>query len=76
MIQKIHWILKQVLPFTYRSEYKEEGKYKFSVWNMWLGKSFNIQTFEIVPHTGRCKTKYFCTSKNKDSVRNKIIRRL
>lgn len=41
------YYLKQLLPFTYRSHYKEAGKKMFTVWNMWLGKCFNIENVEV-----------------------------
>lgn len=62
-LNKIIWLLKQSLPLTYRSEYYEEGKNKFSVFKMWFGKCYNIDTFEIIKPTNKCTTKYFCTAK-------------
>lgn len=44
---KITWYLKQLLPLTYRTRYKENGKQMFTVWKMWLGKSYNIDKFVI-----------------------------
>lgn len=42
------WYLKQLLPLTYRSVYqKQEGKTYFCVWNMWFGRCFNIDEYEI-----------------------------
>lgn len=41
------WYLKQLLPLTYRSKYKKGDKKVFCVWNMWLGKCFNIEEYEI-----------------------------
>lgn len=47
-MNKIKWYLKQLLPLSYRSRYKENGKKYFTVWNMFLGKCFNQETYEIV----------------------------
>lgn len=44
----IIWYLKQLLPLTYRSRYKEGDKNYFHVWNMWFGKCFNQDKVEIV----------------------------
>jgi len=41
------WFLKQLLPLTYRSKYKENNKNMFCVWNMWFGKCFNIEKYEV-----------------------------
>lgn len=42
------WYLKQLLPLTYRSKYKEGEKDRFTVWNMWFGKCYNVESYEIV----------------------------
>lgn len=42
------WYLKQLLPLTYRSKYSQNGKTYFAVWNMWFGRCFNEDTFEII----------------------------
>lgn len=41
------WYVKQLLPLTYRTKYKKGGKTVFCVWNMWLGRCFNIEEYEI-----------------------------
>jgi hypothetical protein len=46
-MNKLKWYLKQLLPLTYRTRWMENGKRYFSVWNMWFGKSFNIDKIEI-----------------------------
>ena len=46
-ISGILWYLKQLLPLTYRTTYKENGKDIFCVWNMWFGVCFNIESYEI-----------------------------
>ena len=42
------WYVKQLLPLTYRTKYKKGGKTVFCVWNMWLGRCFNIEEYEIM----------------------------
>ena len=35
------WHLKQLLPLTYRSHYRDgEGNKHFAVWKMWLGRVY------------------------------------
>ncbi len=46
-INKIIWMLKQLLPLTYRSHYESDGKKHFVVWNMWLGRCFNQEDFVV-----------------------------
>lgn len=40
--QRIGWIVKQLLPLTYRSRYKTEKESRFCVWRMWFGRCFAI----------------------------------
>ena len=61
-IQKIKWYIKQMLPLTYRGVYIAEGKNRFSVFKMWFGKCYNIDTFEII-NPNNCGTKYYYTAK-------------
>jgi hypothetical protein len=44
---KLKWMIKQLLPLTYRTRYEENGKKYYSVWNMWFGRSYNIDEIEI-----------------------------
>ena len=37
-----------LLPLTYRTTYGEGGKRYFSVWRMWLGRCFDVETHQIV----------------------------
>ncbi len=46
-MNKVKWLLKQLLPLNYWTKYEEEGKKYFTIWNMWLGVSYNIIKFEI-----------------------------
>jgi len=41
------WMIKQVLPLTYRSHYKEGSKQMFSVWKMWFGRVFDHEKFKV-----------------------------
>ena len=43
----LKWYLKQLLPLTYRSRYTEGDKQIFCVWNMWFGRCFNVESYEI-----------------------------
>lgn len=44
----IKYYLQQLLPLTYRATYyKQENRKYFCIWNMWFGKSFNIEEYEI-----------------------------
>jgi hypothetical protein len=45
---QMFWYLKQLLPLTYRSVYGRDGKWYFGVWNMWFGRCFNYDEYEIV----------------------------
>jgi hypothetical protein len=47
-MNKIIWCLKQLLPFSYFSEYKIGNKTMISCWKMWLGKCYNIREYEVV----------------------------
>ena len=41
------WTLKQLFPFTYRTTYRDEDGKHFAVWNMFLGRCFNIEDYVI-----------------------------
>jgi hypothetical protein len=42
------WYLRQLLPLTYRTRYyAEDGKKHFCVWNMFLGRCYNIEDYII-----------------------------
>ena len=46
---KIIWLLRQLLPLTYRSVYTDDkGSRHFCVWNMFLGKCFNVDDYVIL----------------------------
>lgn len=47
IMKKILWYIKQLLPLKYKSIYKENGKTYLSLWNMWYGKCFNIEKYQI-----------------------------
>ena len=44
---KIVWYLKQLLPLTYISEYKAEGRNRLSIWKMWFGKVYQHRKYNI-----------------------------
>ncbi len=42
MFERIKWYVKQILPLTYRTKYRDENRaLHYCVWNMWLGHSYN-----------------------------------
>ena len=41
-MNKLAWYIKQLFPLTYRTQYKEDGKQHFVVWQMWFGRSYSI----------------------------------
>jgi len=46
---KIIWCLRQLLPLTYRTKYRDaEGNKHFCVWNMFLGRCFDVEDYIIV----------------------------
>ena len=42
MLAKLKWTLKQLLPLTYRTEYSDKKGKHFVVWNMFMGRCYNI----------------------------------
>ena len=46
-MKKIIWSLKQLLPFTYFSEYTTEGRREVAIWKMWMGRSYSINRWQI-----------------------------
>ena len=46
-MSKIKWILKQLIPLTYWTKYKEGDEQYFEIWSMWFGKCYNSVRFEI-----------------------------
>jgi len=47
VVNSMLWYLKQLIPFTYESEYKIEGEKFCSVWKMWFGKILWNKTFKV-----------------------------
>lgn len=51
--RRVRWSVRQLLPLTYRSRYStEDGRSWFTVWRMWLGRCFTVQTVEVAPDGG------------------------
>ena len=46
-MNKVKWLFKQLLPFSYWTRYEQDGKKYFTIWNMWFGKCYNEIKFEI-----------------------------
>jgi hypothetical protein len=47
MRSRFVWMLKQVLPLTYWTRYRDETGERFVVWRMWLGRCFAIEDVAI-----------------------------
>ena len=41
-MNKIKWAIRQLLPLHYQTFYTEKEQRHFTVWQMWLGRCFNI----------------------------------
>ena len=46
-MSRLLWYLKQLLPFTYVTEYGENEKRYVEVWRMWFGRCFNRRRWVI-----------------------------
>lgn len=46
-MNKIIFIVKQLLPFTYYTKYRVQNTKEIAIWTQWFGKPFNIKRFEI-----------------------------
>lgn len=46
-MSKLAWYLKQLLPFMYRTVYKENGQVVYATWRMWFGRSFSIERVTV-----------------------------
>ena len=47
-MKKLRWYLKQLFPLWYASTYIEDGRRMVTVWQMWLGRCYNIRNYEVV----------------------------
>lgn len=47
MKSKIEWYLRQLLPLSYISEYRADGKRKVTYWRMWFGRCFSVRTWVV-----------------------------
>jgi len=47
-VNEFIWYLKQLLPLKYDTIYGEDGKTKVAVWNMWMGRCFNVKIYTVV----------------------------
>jgi hypothetical protein len=41
------WYIKQLFPLRYKSEYREDDKPRLTIWRMWLGRCFSIESWEL-----------------------------
>ena len=46
-MNKLLWLIKQLLPLDYYSRYEKDGKKMISTWKMLFGKCYNIRTNEL-----------------------------
>jgi len=44
---RIVWVLKQLIPLTYWTKHQEKGKKYFTIWKMFLGRSYDVCRMEI-----------------------------
>lgn len=47
MKKKIKWYIKQLFPLTYRTTYAVDGKQRFCVWKMWMGRCYKVDDHVI-----------------------------
>lgn len=54
-LASIGWYLKQLLPLTYRSFYRDANGPRFAVWRMWFGRVFDLDDVRTLDQfqTGR-----------------------
>ncbi len=58
MYERIKWYVKQILPLTYRTKWRDEnGILHFCVWNMWFGHIYNTDEF-VVKETNQMSPDY------------------
>ena len=46
-MNKIKYLLKQLIPMAYWGKYIEDGRKQFVIWNMWFGISYNVTTIDL-----------------------------
>ena len=47
-MKRILWYLRQLLPLTYVSQFKDgAGQSQLCVWKMWLGRCYNARWFNL-----------------------------
>ena len=50
-MKKISFLVKQILPLTYVSKYRSDGKKYLTVWKQWFGKLYNVHTYTLLQQT-------------------------
>ena len=48
MKNKIIWLVKQLFPFQYFSEYTENGVKKLTIFRMFFGRTFAVKTWDLL----------------------------
>lgn len=46
-MKKILFLIKQIFPLTYISNYRADGKKYLTIWKQWFCKPFNVRTYQI-----------------------------
>jgi hypothetical protein len=46
-MSRIIWYIKQLFPLWYKTQYAIGAEKHFVVWQMWLGKCFNISDVKL-----------------------------
>ena len=47
-MKKIIYLIKQLLPLTYYSKYRDQnGSKELAIWTQWFGKPFNIKRYNF-----------------------------
>lgn len=46
-MSKAIWMLKQLLPFRYISEYSSSDHREVAAWHMWFGHAYDIKRWKI-----------------------------
>lgn len=48
-LSRLVWLLRQLLPFTYRTRYGDAAGQHYTVWRMWFGRCFGIDDVLVEP---------------------------
>ena len=49
MMKKLVWMMKQLLPLSYATQYRTENNLQHvCLWKMWLGGCYQVRHYEVV----------------------------